>query len=230
MTTISGVTSNQAVTGTSAQQTAEKPLFDKKEFSQLMMLMMMSSLGSSSSSSSSSMFSGSSDSLSGSSGSGFNMQMLMLPLMMQLLEKMDGTNTTAATTQSTLRTEQLLAPEPSGEPVHGVLTQGYHAAHHGLDFGIPLNTEIKSTMDGKVIYSGWNNEGYGNLVIVENGAYRTYYAHLNELPLKVGDTVKRGDVVGLSGSTGNSTGPHLHYEVRVNGQTIDPTEITLSNK
>ena len=82
-------------------------------------------------------------------------------------------------------------------------------------------------MDGKVIYAGWNNEGYGNLVIVENGRYKTYYAHLSEFKVGVGDTIKANTVVGLSGNTGNSTGPHLHYEVRRDGVPIDPSNFTL---
>jgi murein DD-endopeptidase MepM/ murein hydrolase activator NlpD len=65
------------------------------------------------------------------------------------------------------------------------------------------------------------------LVIVENGAYRTYYAHLSSIPVSVGDTVKAGTTIGLSGNTGNSTGPHLHYEIRKNLVAIDPTALTL---
>jgi murein DD-endopeptidase MepM/ murein hydrolase activator NlpD len=118
---------------------------------------------------------------------------------------------------------------PSGRPVGGVLTQGYTSTHNGLDFGIPIGTKVHSSMDGKVAYAGWNNEGYGNLVIVENGAYKTYYAHLSEIPVSVGDEVSAGDVIGLSGSTGNSTGPHLHYEIRKNGVNINPTSTTLGN-
>ena len=116
---------------------------------------------------------------------------------------------------------------PSGKPVEGILTQEYHEGHDGLDFGIPVGTPINATMSGNVIYAGWNNEGYGNLVIVENGAYKTYYAHLSEIPVSVGDIVDRGEIVGLSGNTGNSTGPHLHYEVRYLNNPIDPTEFTL---
>ena len=74
-----------------------------------------------------------------------------------------------------------------------------------------------------MVYAGWNNQGYGNLVIVENGPYKTYYAHLSEIPVQVGQTVQAGQVIAYSGNTGNSTGPHLHYEVRVNGQRVDPS-------
>jgi murein DD-endopeptidase MepM/ murein hydrolase activator NlpD len=116
---------------------------------------------------------------------------------------------------------------PHGRPVGGVLTQGSHAGHIALDFGIPVGTQVHSSMEGKVVYAGWNNEGYGNLVIVENGSYKTYYAHLSQIPVSIGQQVKAGETIGLSGNTGNSTGPHLHYEVRKDGAQINPTSFTL---
>jgi murein DD-endopeptidase MepM/ murein hydrolase activator NlpD len=118
---------------------------------------------------------------------------------------------------------------PSGWPAHGPISQEYHDGHQAYDIAIPTGTPIQSTMSGKVIHAGWNNEGYGNLVIVENGSYRTYYAHLSSIPVAVGDTVEAGSVVGISGSTGNSTGPHLHYEVRLDGQQILPELDTPEN-
>lgn len=111
---------------------------------------------------------------------------------------------------------------PKGWPAHGPISQEYHNGHEAYDIAIPIDTPVQSTMSGKVIHAGWNNEGYGNLVIVENGSYRTYYAHLNSIPVAVGDNVEAGTVIGLSGSTGNSTGPHLHYEVRLDGKHIVP--------
>lgn len=119
-------------------------------------------------------------------------------------------------------------PVPSGLPVTGGrLTQKYHSGHNGLDIGVVVGTPIRTTMDGKVVHAGWNNQGYGNLVIVENGEYRTYYAHLSSIPVSVGDTVRAGTTIGLSGNTGNSTGPHLHYEIRRNKMAINPTAATL---
>ena len=116
---------------------------------------------------------------------------------------------------------------PSGTPVNGVITQNYHSSHQGLDFGIEVGTPVKSTMSGTVTYAGWNNEGYGNLVIVDNGNYQTYYGHLDSIPVSVGQQISSGDVIGLSGNTGNSTGPHLHYEIRSNGEPINPTYYTF---
>jgi murein DD-endopeptidase MepM/ murein hydrolase activator NlpD len=117
---------------------------------------------------------------------------------------------------------------PSGMPIKGgILTQAAHPGHMALDFGVPVGTEIHATLDGKVALAGWDNTGYGNLVVIENGPYRVLFAHQSRIQVKVGDTVKAGQVIGLSGNTGNSTGPHLHYEVRKNGQQIDPASFTL---
>lgn len=168
--------------------------------------------------------------------------MLLLPLMLSLIEKLieqqveqeeTSPASSAEETSSSTEVEASVSrsgpsSQPEGRPVGGRLTQGYHGTHYGLDFGIPVGTQVKTTMDGKVVYAGWNNEGYGNLVIVENGPYRTYYAHLSEIPVHIGDSVSAGSTIGLSGNTGNSTGPHLHYEVRYQMSPIDPTSFTLS--
>jgi murein DD-endopeptidase MepM/ murein hydrolase activator NlpD len=167
----------------------------------------------------------------------------MAPLMLLLLERLveeqlDKSELSTETTQEKVstgsiapgyaETSQGSKPIPSGMPVTGGrLTQNYHSGHNGLDFGVVVGTPVKTTMDGKVIHAGWNNQGYGNLVIVENGEYRTYYAHLSSIPVSVGDTVRAGTTIGLSGNTGNSTGPHLHYEIRKDKVAINPTAATL---
>lgn len=173
------------------------------------------------------------------SGSSMGMGDMMAPIMLMLLEKMieeqlQQSNDTPAVSDTSTSSDQTTSNNaspavsvPKGRPVSGVITQEFHPGHNGLDFGIVVGTPIKSTMGGKVISAGWNNQGYGNLVIVENGAYRTYYAHLSSIPVSVGDNVKAGSTIGLSGNTGNSTGPHLHYEIRKNNIPIDPTLITL---
>jgi murein DD-endopeptidase MepM/ murein hydrolase activator NlpD len=96
---------------------------------------------------------------------------------------------------------------PEGYPVLGRVSHGYHAGHHGIDIAVPVGTPIKATMGGEVVFAGWNNQGYGNLVILEQGKQRTYYAHLDRIPMEVGEHVERGQLVGYSGNTGNSTGP-----------------------
>ncbi|MBI5943522.1 MAG: M23 family metallopeptidase [Chloroflexi bacterium] len=156
---------------------------------------------------------------------------MMAPLMMILLEKlvegqMEQVEPSGAFPVDGLFNQGQKA-EPSGRPVGGVLTQNFHPGHNGLDFGIPVGTPIKTTMDGKVVHAGWNNQGYGNLVIVENGPFRTYYAHLSSIPVSIGDVVTSGSTIGLSGNTGNSTGPHLHYEIRKNNVPVNPTSVTL---
>ena len=171
-----------------------------------------------------------------------SMTELMTPLLMiMLLEKLvesqveqdASTNETqtgsvaSATNTATKAVTQTGKNVPSGRPVGGVLTQNFHPGHNGLDFGVVVGTQVEATMDGKVTYAGWNNQGYGNLVIVENGNYKTYYAHLSSIPVSVGDSVAAGATIGLSGNTGNSTGPHLHYEIRKNNTVIDPTSATL---
>ena len=155
----------------------------------------------------------------------------MMMLMEQLLSQQLPSETTSLNAGSnTLISNISNNTTPQGKPVEGVLTQSYHPGHNGLDFGVVVGTPIKSTMSGKVTYAGWNNQGYGNLVIVENGPYKTYYAHLSEIPVTVGQQVQAGSTIGLSGNTGNSTGPHLHYEIRYNDQPIDPTQQTLGYK
>lgn len=95
--------------------------------------------------------------------------------------------------------------------------------HAGLDFTAPTGTPVYATADGVVSEASFNTGGYGNLVKVNHGfGYETYYAHLVRLKARAGQKVKRGEVVGWVGSTGKSTGPHLHYEVRKNGTPLDP--------
>jgi murein DD-endopeptidase MepM/ murein hydrolase activator NlpD len=79
--------------------------------------------------------------------------------------------------------------------------------------------------DGEILKANWNDEGYGGLVIIGHpSGYETWYGHLAKFSVADGDQVKRGDQIGLMGSTGYSTGPHLHFEVRQDGQLIDPLQ------
>lgn len=94
--------------------------------------------------------------------------------------------------------------------------------HNGIDIAVVTGTPIKAAADGKVIYSGTNG-GYGIMVIVDHGkGVETRYAHHSRNAVKVGQTVNRGDVIAYSGNTGISTGPHLHFEIRYNGNAVDP--------
>ena len=112
---------------------------------------------------------------------------------------------------------------PAGWPVAGgVLTQYFHGYHRAIDIGIPLFTPVVATHSGVVKFAGWRTDGYGNLIIIENGLFVTYYAHLSDFNVVSGQVVGRGTLIGWSGSTGNSSGPHIHYEIRVNGREVDP--------
>ncbi|MFO7939668.1 MAG: M23 family metallopeptidase [Bacteroidales bacterium] len=100
---------------------------------------------------------------------------------------------------------------------------GTRRMHHGMDFTGPVGADIYATGDGVIEEAGFNLYGYGNRVIVNHGfGYKTIYAHLHEVKVKAGDKVRRGEVVGTLGNTGRSTGPHLHYEVRLNGEPKNP--------
>jgi len=94
--------------------------------------------------------------------------------------------------------------------------------HYGQDFSTPHGTEVFATGSGKVIEAGWNG-GLGNCIVVDHGyGYRSTYGHLSNIKVTVGLNIKRGDLIGLSGSTGTSTGPHLHYQIDLFGQHKNP--------
>lgn len=111
---------------------------------------------------------------------------------------------------------------PSGNPVDGVLTQRYHLYHSGIDIGVPTGTPVLATHSGEVIFADWSTVGYGYLVIVQSGRYITYYAHNTSFNVDAGVQVGRGSILAWSGSTGNSTGPHVHYETRIDDVPVDP--------
>lgn len=95
-------------------------------------------------------------------------------------------------------------------------------AHNGLDFAASVGTPIYATGDGKVKMAGFNS-GYGNVVVIKHGnGYETLYAHMSRIKTSNGKKIKRGDVIGYVGSTGLSTGPHLHYEIHKDGKPVNP--------
>jgi murein DD-endopeptidase MepM/ murein hydrolase activator NlpD len=99
---------------------------------------------------------------------------------------------------------------------------GRPAMHTGLDFRASMGDPVRATANGKVASSGWAG-GYGRMVEIDHGnGLSTRYGHLSEIGVKVGDTIKIGQVIGAVGSTGRSTGPHLHYETRIDGEAVDP--------
>ena len=100
------------------------------------------------------------------------------------------------------------------------ITQGYGEAitssfHTGIDYGCPMNTSILASADGQVMFAAWDNTGYGNFVIIEHkDGNATCYAHLSDISVKRWQNVRQGELLGHSGTSGNSTGPHLHFEAR----------------
>ena len=126
-------------------------------------------------------------------------------------------------------------------PMHGAMEQGfgptpyafepsitYHGVryrhfHTGIDIATAFGTPIRAAADGQVINTGFSSYGYGLHVIVShNPQLATLYAHMSKLAVAQGQVVKQGQILGYEGSTGNSTGPHLHFEVRINGDFVNP--------
>jgi murein DD-endopeptidase MepM/ murein hydrolase activator NlpD len=139
-----------------------------------------------------------------------------------------------ATRAQVERLNRTLALVPYRKPVIGEVefTSGFGvrsdpflgrpAMHTGLDFRAATGDPVRATANGKVASSGWAG-GYGRMVEIDHGnGLSTRYGHLSEINVKVGDTIKIGQVIGAVGSTGRSTGPHLHYETRIDGDAVDP--------
>jgi murein DD-endopeptidase MepM/ murein hydrolase activator NlpD len=133
--------------------------------------------------------------------------------------------------------EKLIAAIPSIQPVSNKnlnrIASGFgyridpiykdRRLHAGLDFTAALGTPIYATADGVVRDAGFNTGGYGNRVLINHGfGYETTYSHMYKIKARVGERVKRGEVIGYIGNSGKSTGPHLHYEVHRNGVAVDP--------
>lgn len=121
---------------------------------------------------------------------------------------------------------------PLIRPIDAPITSGFGMRRHpifggtrmhtGVDMPAPYGTHIHAARDGLIVYSGWKR-GYGNTVIIDHGnGLATLYAHASSLEVSVGETVRRGQVIARVGSTGWSTGNHLHFEVRINGEPVDP--------
>jgi murein DD-endopeptidase MepM/ murein hydrolase activator NlpD len=138
------------------------------------------------------------------------------------------------------RRSALIAATPTVWPVHGALNSGFGlrsdpftgqaAFHEGLDISTSRSEPVLATADGTVLRSGWAGE-YGKAIEIAHGErYTTLYGHLEETLVAEGQTVRRGDRVGLVGSTGRSTAPHLHYEVHVDGRAVNPLEYILDTR
>ena len=131
------------------------------------------------------------------------------------------------------RATRVLAALPSRWPVRGQVNSGYGSRlspwsaksefHSGLDIGAPVGTPVKAPAPGVVVFAGVQAE-YGQTLIVDHGHdTKSIYGHLSRLAVAVNEKVQRGEVIALTGNTGRSSGPHLHYEIQVKGQSVNPT-------
>jgi peptidoglycan DL-endopeptidase CwlO len=137
-----------------------------------------------------------------------------------------GSSTGTGTSTDAGPTAPPSAPTSFIWPVSGPITSPFGmrwgTLHPGIDIGVPTGTPIKAAAAGKVLYCGWMS-GYGNLVMIEHGGgIATLYGHQSRIAATCGEDVAQGQVIGYSGCTGFCTGPHLHFEVRVNGNPVDP--------
>ncbi len=111
-------------------------------------------------------------------------------------------------------------------PTQGIITQNFSWYHPGIDIANPAAPNVLAADSGRVIASGWDNTGYGYRVIVDHGnGYKTLYGHLQKIYVTVGQSVNAGNAIGQMGSTGRSTGTHLHFEVHMNGTRINPLSV-----
>jgi murein DD-endopeptidase MepM/ murein hydrolase activator NlpD len=129
---------------------------------------------------------------------------------------------------------------PTIWPVDGKLEAGFggrrnpfggpgYEFHSGQDIEAPWGAPVVAGASGQVMFVGWQN-GYGQLVVVDHGGgLTTRYGHLSQIDVELGQTVQRAQLLGKVGSTGRSTGPHLHYEVRINDQPVNPRQYLLLN-
>jgi murein DD-endopeptidase MepM/ murein hydrolase activator NlpD len=153
------------------------------------------------------------------------------------LEHMRSLQEQSATLAARIRSAQSAAavvPGPTGRPssagfiwpVQGVLTSGFGwrwgRMHEGIDLAVGVGTPVVAAASGTVIVAGWLG-GYGNLVVIDHGnGISTAYGHNTSVTVGVGQSVAQGQLISYSGSTGHSTGPHVHFEVRINGTPVDP--------
>ncbi len=164
-----------------------------------------------------------------------------------LSEKLDKLSSEATRQEQSLQELQayfqdqrfLLASVPSVWPTRGWVTSDFgvrldpytseRVMHAGMDIAGPHGKEVISPSDGTVVFAGLEG-GYGNVLVIDHGyGIKTRYGHLATVKVKAGEKVKRGSVIALLGNTGRSTGPHLHYEVRVNGIAQNPRKFILDD-
>ena len=134
---------------------------------------------------------------------------------------------------------QIMKNTPFGKPIKGKINSSFgyrndpfskkYAFHPGIDIDATMHQPVVATAEGVVIHSGWY-KSYGKTIIIKhNNGYETLYGHLNTIKVNKDHKVKTGEVIGNAGSTGRSTGPHLHYEIIKNGKKVNPREYLTFN-
>ena len=171
---------------------------------------------------------------------------LFYQLHLPLTSQVATANEVTAYTAPSLPTPPSITPKPAANlvatpsiwPVRGTITSGFgwrispfgdgNELHPGVDIAYTMGAPVVATADGEVVASGPAG-GYGNLVQIDHGnGIATLYGHNSQLAVNVGQQVKKGQVIAYAGSTGKSTGPHVHYEVRINNTPIDPMKYLVS--
>jgi murein DD-endopeptidase MepM/ murein hydrolase activator NlpD len=154
-------------------------------------------------------------------------------LILQIESQKNNSNTESREITENSNPAPYFASIPNIKPVNGSITSGFGRRmhpiynvtlfHSGIDFSASEGTRVHSTGDGIVAFSGYD-KGYGQKVIINHGyGYKTIYAHLSKSLVRQGQRIQRGEIIALSGNTGVSTGPHLHYEVQKDNVKVNPT-------
>jgi len=150
------------------------------------------------------------------------------PVLIETPKVEETSNSTVTPSLVPLPKSKATITSPFGMRNHPTL--GRPVKHNGIDFGSGRGTEIYAASNGKVVLAEFNSS-FGNYIVIEHkDGQSTAYAHLDRLSISKGDVVSKGQIIGYSGSTGRSTGPHLHYEVRTNGVPVNPKDYLIESK
>ena len=126
--------------------------------------------------------------------------------------------------------QSFLWPVPAVKKISSKFGKRWGRAHEGIDIAAPLGTHFLASEEGKVIFAGNSLPSYGNMIIIDHGnGVHTVYAHAEKVFVRRGDRVFKGEVIGKVGSTGRSTGPHLHFEIRKQAKALNPEKFLVLN-
>lgn len=140
-----------------------------------------------------------------------------------VMPSVTGSYAAAIAVQITPNAGTVVASGQFAWPTQGVITQGFYWYHPGVDIANNAEPNILAADSGTIVREGWDNTGYGNMIQIDHGnGLQTLYAHMSAFYVTLGQTVHRGDTIGRMGSTGHSTGPHLHFEIHQNGVHLNP--------